>query len=113
MLLLVPGKILNRIILEKLKMALNSTQRDHQAGSHPESSCTDQIATLCIIIVQSIEWNSRVYINMIDFEKAFEILDCETIWKLMRHYGDYQVHLDNQNDIQRNDLQSSIQRKDH
>ena len=28
-----------------------------------------------------------MYVNFIDFEKAFDSLDRETIWKLMRHYG--------------------------
>ena len=33
---------------------------------------------------QSLEWNSPLYINFIDYEKAF---DSETLWKLLRHYG--------------------------
>lgn len=28
-----------------------------------------------------------LYINFIDYEKAFDIVDRETLWKLMRHYG--------------------------
>ena len=67
MLLPVPEKVLIRIILERLKMARDSKLRDHQAGLRQERSCTDQIVTLRIIIEQSIEWNSPVYINFIDF----------------------------------------------
>ena len=61
--------------------------RDQQAGFRKERSCTDQIATLRIIIEQSIEWNSPLYINFIDFEKAFDSLDRNTLWQLMAHYG--------------------------
>ncbi|VDO82439.1 unnamed protein product [Schistosoma margrebowiei] len=50
-------------------------------------SCTDQIATLRIIVEQSIEWNSSLYINFIDYEKAFDSVDRRTLWKLLRHYG--------------------------
>ncbi|VDO56161.1 unnamed protein product [Schistosoma margrebowiei] len=50
-------------------------------------SCTDQIATLRIIVEQSIEWNSSLYINFIDYEKAFDSVDRTTLWKLLRHYG--------------------------
>ncbi|VDO90786.1 unnamed protein product [Schistosoma margrebowiei] len=50
-------------------------------------SCTDQIATLRIIVEQSIEWNSSLYINFIDYEKAFDSVDRTTRWKLLRLYG--------------------------
>ena len=38
MLFSVPGKVLNIIILERLKMALDSKLRDHQAGFRQEIS---------------------------------------------------------------------------
>ncbi|VDO94892.1 unnamed protein product [Schistosoma margrebowiei] len=50
-------------------------------------SCTDQIATLRIIVEQSFGWNSSLYINFIDYEKAFDSVDRRTLWKLLRHYG--------------------------
>ncbi|VDO81641.1 unnamed protein product [Schistosoma margrebowiei] len=49
--------------------------------------CTDQIATLRIIVEQSIEWNSSLYINFIDYEKPFDSVDKTTLWKLLRYYG--------------------------
>lgn len=87
MLLSVPGKILNRIILDRIKDTVDKKLRDQQAGFRRERSCTDQIATLRMIIEQSIEWNSSLYINFIDFEKAFDSLDREILWKLLDHYG--------------------------
>ena len=54
-LLSVPGKVLNRIILERLKGPVDHTLRDHQAGFRPGRSCTDQITALRIIVEQSIE----------------------------------------------------------
>ena len=50
-------------------------------------SCADQIASLRIIIEQSIEWNSSLFINFIDYEKAFDSIDRTSLWKIMRHYG--------------------------
>jgi len=35
-------------------------------------SCTEQIITTRIIIEQSIELNSSLYLNFIDSEKAFD-----------------------------------------
>lgn len=36
---------------------------------------------------QSLEWNSALYINFVDYEKAFDSVVRETLWKLLRHYG--------------------------
>ncbi|VDP03650.1 unnamed protein product, partial [Schistosoma margrebowiei] len=52
-----------------------------------ERSCTDQTATLRIIVEQSVEWNSSLFINFIHYEKAFDSVDRGTLWKLLRHCG--------------------------
>ena len=49
-LLSVPGKILNRIILERMKGKVDQTLREQQAGCRQDRSCTDQLATLRIIV---------------------------------------------------------------
>ncbi|GFR70006.1 reverse transcriptase SR3-left [Elysia marginata] len=87
MLLSVPVKVLNRVILERLKEAVDPLLRDQQAGFRKDRSCADQIASLRIIVEQSLEWNSPLYINFIDYEKAFDSVDRETLWKFLKHYG--------------------------
>nr|KAG5685975.1 hypothetical protein BaRGS_017414 [Batillaria attramentaria] len=88
MLLSVPGKVLNRILLERMRerqsTPCSETSRRVFAGNR---SCADQIASLRIIVEQSLEWNSPLYINFIDYEKAFDSVDREALWKLLRHYG--------------------------
>ena len=34
-----------------------------------------------------MEWDLSLYINFVDYEKAFDNLDKETLWKLLQHYG--------------------------
>jgi len=51
-LLSIPSKVLTRIILERLKAAVNNTLRDEQAGFRAGRFCIDQIATLHIILEQ-------------------------------------------------------------
>ena len=34
-----------------------------------------------------MEWDSSLYINVVDYEKAFDSLDRDTLWKLLQHYG--------------------------
>ena len=59
---------------------------DQQGGFCRGRSCTDQIATFRIILEQSCELNSPLYVNSIDYEKAFDTLDRQSLWKLLRHY---------------------------
>lgn len=86
-LLVIASKTLSRILLERMKSALDSLLRDEQAGFRREHSCTDQIATLRIIIEQSLEWNSGLFLAFIDSEKAFDSVDREAMWQILQHYG--------------------------
>ena len=87
MLLSTPGKLLNRVPLERMKEAVNPKLRDQQAGFRRNRSCADKIASLRIIVEQSPEWNFPLCINFIDYEKSFDSVDREAMWKLLRHYG--------------------------
>lgn len=86
-LLSTPGKTFNRVLLNRMKDAVDPHLRDQQAGFRKSRSCTDQITTLWIILEQSLEWDSPLYVNFIDYEKAFDSVDRQTIWRLLRHYG--------------------------
>ena len=77
----------NSIISNKLKDIVDPKLRDNQAGFLKNRSCIDQITTLRLIVEQSLEWKSSFYINFIDYEKAFDSVDRDMLWKIMRHYG--------------------------
>ena len=86
-LLSIPGKVFNRVILDRIKEAADKLLRDNQAGFRKHRSCTDQIASLRLIIEQSREWNSPLLVNFIDYEKAFDSIDRKSLWKIMQRYG--------------------------
>ncbi|VDP83145.1 unnamed protein product, partial [Schistosoma curassoni] len=71
-LLSVPGKVTNRVLLNRIKDSVDTQLRDQQTGLCEDRPCTDQIASLRIIVEQSIEWNSSLYINFLDYEKTFD-----------------------------------------
>ena len=48
--------------------------KTEQVGFRSGKSCTDQVFTLRQILEQCTEWNSSIYINIVDFEKAFDSL---------------------------------------
>ena len=79
MLLSIPGKVLTRIMLERLKTALDKRLRVEQAGFRQDCSCTDHIATMRIIIEQSLEWQTPLYTVFVDFQKAFDSVDRDVI----------------------------------
>ena len=83
----VVANVLKRIFLTRLLKAVDEKLREQQTGFRKDRSYTDQIAALRIIIEQSLEWNTSLFLNCVDFEKAFDSLDREVLWRLMAHYG--------------------------
>ena len=61
--------------------------RQEQAGFRPGRGTTEQIFLFRNIIEQSIEWQSSLYVNFIDFEKAFDSVHRDSLWLIMRSYG--------------------------
>jgi hypothetical protein len=47
----------------------------------------DQINTLRITTEQSNEWNERLCLVFIDFEKVFDPVSRDKIWKIMERFG--------------------------
>ena len=86
-LLSIPSKVLSSIILARLKSTLDKVMKGEQAGFRQERSCTGQIANLRIIIEQSTEYPSLLYLDFVDFEKAFDSVDHEVLWNLLALYG--------------------------
>ena len=90
MLLGMVGKIFSRVILYRLKGALDAILREEQAGFRKGRSCTDQIATLRITVEQSVEWQSSVYLCLWTLQKPLIVVNRvnrEVLWKLLRYYG--------------------------
>jgi len=86
-LLSVFSKIMARIILERIKGRINSTLKRHQAGFRCGQSCVDHINTLRIILEQSTEYNAQVHLMFVDFEKAFDRVNQEYIWRSLGRRG--------------------------
>ena len=86
-LLSVPGKLFCRVLLQRMRQAIERTLREEKAGFRSGRGCTDQIFVLRTIVEQSLEWNSSLYINYIDFEKAFDSIHHPSLWKILQAYG--------------------------
>ena len=70
-LLSIPGKIFSQIILRRIQAALDKHLRDEQHGFRPSRSCSDLIYVMRMMIEECNEWNQKLYLVFVDFEKAF------------------------------------------
>ena len=86
-LLSVPSKILAKIIFQRISDTVDKSLRKEQAGFRKNRGCIDQIFTLRNIIEQCTEWQRQLYVNFVDFEKAFDSIHRESIWQILRAYG--------------------------
>ena len=86
-LLSVPSKIFCKIIHMRLSDAIDTILRKEQAGFRPGVGCIDHIFTLRNIFEQCIEWNTKVHVNFIDLEKAFDSIHRDTLWNILLAYG--------------------------
>ena len=59
-------------VLNRMKGAVDTKHRDELAGIRKDRSCTDHIATLRVIVEQSVEWQSSAYIYCMNFQKAYD-----------------------------------------
>lgn len=79
-------KVIAMIINNRLK-CVEEALRDEQAGFRPHRNCVDQTNTLRIIIEQSVEWRSPLYLVFVDFKKAFDSIRRSAIWASLRAKG--------------------------
>ena len=86
-LLSVVGKILGRIVIDRIRNGVDIRLRNEQAGYRKGRGTTEQIFILRNIVEQANEWQASLYINFIDFEKAFDSIHRESLWLIMQKYG--------------------------
>ena len=85
-LLPVSSKLLASIILQRLRKALDATLREEQHGFRTGRSCSDLIFVLRMLVEESKEWNKKLYLLFIDFEKAFDSVDRDCLWRVLKYY---------------------------
>lgn len=72
-----------RILFERIKDGVDKKLRDEQARFRSGRGTLEQIFVLRNII----EWQAPLYINIIEFKRAFDNVRQEILWKLLRQYG--------------------------
>ena len=56
-------------------------------GTVPGQGTRDQIANIHWIIEKASEFQNNIYISFIDFTKAFDCVDHNKLWKILKEMG--------------------------
>lgn len=83
----IAAKIYNKIILNRIYDIVNPILRPNQTGYRKNMSCIDQIHTLRRIIEGAKIKQLPLITTFIDFQKAFDSINRQSMWRILRHYG--------------------------
>ena len=86
-LLSVPSKVLARILLNRIRPHLLKHQRPEQSGFTPKRSTIDRILALRVLSERMREFRCRFFAAYIDLRKAFDSVDRDALWRLLRFRG--------------------------
>ena len=79
-----PSKVILNILQARLQQYVNRELPDVQAGFRKGRGTRDQIANIRWIIRKAREFQKNIYFCFIDYAKAFDCVDHNQLWKIMR-----------------------------
>ena len=82
-----------KILLVRLQQYMNHELPDVQAGFRKVRGTRDQIANIHWIIEKAREFQKKIYFCFIDYAKAFECVDHNKLWKILKEMGVHQTTL--------------------
>ena len=76
-----------KILQVRLQQYVNRELPDIQAGFRKDTGTRDQIANNCWIIENAREFQKNIYFCFIDYAKAFDCVDHNKLWKILKKMG--------------------------
>ena len=76
-----------KILQARLQQYMNHELPDFQAGFRKGRGTRDEIATVCSIIEKAREFQKNIYFCFIDCAKAFDCVNHNKLWKILREMG--------------------------
>ena len=78
------SKVMLKILQSRLQQYVNWQLPDIQAGFRKGRGTRDQIANICWIIKKAREFQKSIYFCFVDYAKAFDCVDHNKLWKILR-----------------------------
>ena len=76
-----------KILQARLQQYVNRELPDVQAGFRKGRGTRDQIANICWIMEKGREFQKNIYFCFIDYAKAFDCVDHNKLWKILKEMG--------------------------
>ena len=81
------SKVVLKSLQARLQQYMNHDLPDTQAGFRKGRGTRDQIANIHWIIKKAREFQKNIYFCFIDYTKAFECVDHNKLWKILKETG--------------------------
>ena len=81
------SKVMLKILQARLQQYVNRELPDVQAGFRKRKGTRYQIANIFWIIQKAREIQKNIYFCFIDYAKAFDCVDHNTLWKILQEMG--------------------------
>ena len=73
-----------KLLQAKLQQYVNRELPDVQAGFRKGRGSRDQIAIIRLIVEKAREFQKNIYLCFIDYAKAFDWVDHNKLWKILK-----------------------------
>ena len=81
------SKVMLKILQARLQQFVNREIPDIQAGFRKGRGTRDQMANNCWTIQKAREFQKNIYFCFIDYAKAFDCVDHNKLWKILKEMG--------------------------
>src|SRR5574340_972607 len=81
------SKVMLKILQAGLQQYMNCELPDVQAGVRKDRGTRDQIANILWMMVKAREFQKNIYFCFIDYAKAFDSMDHNKLWKILKEMG--------------------------
>ena len=78
------SKVMLKILQARLQQYVNLELPDVQAGFRKDRGTRDQIANIRWIMEKAREFHKNIYFCFIDYAKAFDCVDHNKLWKILK-----------------------------
>ena len=79
--------VILKILQARLQQYVNCELPDVQADLGKGRGTRDQIAIICWIMEKAREFQKYIYFCLIDYAKAFDCVDHNKLWKILKEMG--------------------------